>query len=161
MKIFILRHAEAEDRAENDFGRRLTPRGWNQVKAIADFCGATGLLPSVVLSSPLVRARQTAEHFCDLVGLETPIIEASLASGAASAEAIAEVLKDYSQIERVMIVGHEPDLSAFLAWLLGAWSGASFRITKGSLSIVDCPALRQGGGTLRLLVPPSMLKGEV
>ncbi len=158
MKLFILRHAEAENRSENDFGRALTPSGWNQVETIADFCVATGLVPSVVISSPLIRARQTAEHFCDVVGLETPFIEPSLASGVATAETIAEVLKDYKEVDRVMIVAHEPELSSFLAWLLAARSGASFRISKGSLTIVDCTAVREGGGTLRLFIPPSMLK---
>ena len=62
MTIGFLRHAEAEDVAASDFGRRLTTKGLEQAAKVGKFCMRNGFVPDLIITSPVVRARQTAER---------------------------------------------------------------------------------------------------
>ena len=94
----------------------------------------------MVLTSPLVRARQTAETLCEAAEMPGPVVQSWLACGMDPEMAIRELVA-FSDFERVAIVGHEPDLSSLIEWLLGC-SGSSVEVKKASITglLVHPPA---------------------
>lgn len=156
MKLILLRHGKAEDlHTEGDFSRSLVDKGRKQAQRAAKLLKAAGELPDIVLTSPLVRARQTAEEFCQTAGIPGATIQGWLACGMSPETAIAE-LAAFHDFESVAIVGHEPDFSELIQWILGA-NGGSIDVKKGALACLRVnPPARQG--TLIYLIPPALGK---
>jgi phosphohistidine phosphatase len=152
MIIYFLRHADAEDFVDSDFTRKLTPKGLDQAERVGNFCKQNGIKPEVFLTSPLVRASQTAEIVGKKTGV-TPVIADWLACGMPPATLI-EKLKPISPKSSVLLVGHEPDLSTSVSYLLGLPEPVNFPIRKASLTAIDAPWLDQGSGTLEFTLPP-------
>ena len=65
MNLYLLRHAEAEEEAASDGERKLTERGREQARTIGRFCARNDLYPEKIITSPLVRAQQTAKIVAD------------------------------------------------------------------------------------------------
>ena len=152
MIIYFLRHADAEDFVDSDFTRKLTPKGHDQAERVGKFCKQNGIKPEVFLTSPLVRARETAEIVGKKTGL-TPVIADWLACGMTPATLI-EKLQPLSTKSSVLLVGHEPDLSTAVSYLLGLNEPINFPIRKASLTAIDAPWLDQGSGSLEFTLPP-------
>ena len=155
MIIYFLRHADAEDLAESDFDRKLTPKGHDQAARVGKFCKKNGIKPEVFLTSPLVRARQTAETVGKKIGV-TPVIADWLACGMTPATLI-QNLEPLSTKSSALLVGHEPDLSTAVSYLLGLTESVNFPIRKASLTAIDAPWLDQGSGALEFSIPPKLL----
>ncbi|MFZ9964916.1 MAG: phosphohistidine phosphatase SixA [Terrimicrobiaceae bacterium] len=155
MIIYFLRHADAEDLAESDFDRKLTPKGLDQAARVGKFCKKNGIKPEVFLTSPLVRARQTAEIVGKKIGV-TPVIADWLACGMTPATLI-QNLEPLSTKSSALLVGHEPDLSTAVSYLLGLTEPVNFPIRKASLTAIDAPWLDQGSGALEFSIPPKLL----
>ncbi len=156
MDLFILRHGTAEDgNPLGDFHRALTSKGRAQSRAAGKLLAAAELLPQVVLCSPLVRARQTAEEFCDAAGLPGPVCESWLSSGSRP-ETMLQGLTGQRDFKRVLIVGHEPDLSTLIGESLDVRRGRIV-MKKGALACVTLnpPA---PAGELRFLLPPALIR---
>jgi phosphohistidine phosphatase len=152
MIIYFLRHADAEDFSGNDFERKLTPKGHDQAARVGNFCDKYSITPEVFLTSPVVRARQTAEIVGKKTGL-TPVIADWLACGMTPETLIAQ-LEPLTTKSSVLLVGHEPDLSTAVSYLLGLNEPINFPIRKASLTAIDAPWLDQGSGTLEFTLPP-------
>lgn len=152
MKLYLLRHANADTTAATDDQRPLSEKGIAQAKRAGIFCREKGILPEVILSSTLVRARQTAENFVS----ENPgsVLEfvSFLASGMRPEVALVE-LQAYAKFESVMIVGHEPDFSVLVAHLIGLPDNSNVVIRKGSLTLLEVPVLRAARAALEFSVP--------
>jgi len=151
MTIYFLRHAEAEDAAESDFDRKLTPKGLQQAARVGKFCVSRGLEPAVVLSSPVIRAKQTAGIVADALGCE-PVVEDWLACGMETSTLLAR-LAPHSASDSVMIVGHEPDFSVAIGELLGTSEPTAVLVNKASLTAVYAPWLEPGAGQLQFSIP--------
>jgi phosphohistidine phosphatase len=154
MELIILRHGTAEDFSpQGDHGRALTTEGHEEAKRAGTLLKAAGIVPRLVLTSPLVRAQETAEDFCQALGIDGPIVEPWLASGMRPPEAISE-LKAYADHSRIAIVGHEPDLSSLIETLLGTPAPA-IEMKKGAIAGIS---LSDSGhrGRLRYLIPPKL-----
>lgn len=139
MELCLVRHAIAIDRAtpgfENDDLRPLTPDGAKRFKQAARGL-AVLFTPQVILTSPLVRARQTAEILMATYHLPNLHVSDSLASGDHVA-----LLRDVAEVEAqsVLVVGHEPHISGLLSYLLAdneSRLGATFK--KGAAALVSC-----------------------
>jgi phosphohistidine phosphatase len=156
MKLILLRHGKAEDfNVEGDFSRSLVEKGRDQARNAARVLKSAGELPHIVLTSPLVRARQTADEFCQSAGIPGATLQSWLACGMSPETAMRE-LAAFQDFKSVAIVGHEPDLSKLLEWLLGASAG-SMEMKKGALACVHInPAARFG--SLAFLIPPALIK---
>lgn len=154
MDLILLRHGKAEDfHPEGDGARELVEKGREQSRRAARLLKSAGKLPQIVLTSPLSRARQTAEEFCQTAGMPGPLVQGWLACGMDPATAMLE-LAGFSEFRTVAIVGHEPDLSEFIARCLGCPSG-SVKMKKGGLaSLRISPPARSG--TLLFLIPPKL-----
>jgi phosphohistidine phosphatase len=154
MELIILRHGTAEEfSADGDAGRALVPEGHEQARRAGALLKAAGIKPDLVLTSPLVRARETAADFCEALGMEEPVVQSWLASGMRAAEALAE-LRAFAHFQRIAIVGHEPDLSSLIETLLGT-PAPSIEMKKGAIAGI---ALSDSGhrGRLRFLIPPKL-----
>jgi phosphohistidine phosphatase len=125
--LYLLRHGDAEHESRDDAARRLTAKGERQSRSAGAALAVLGAGIDACLTSPKVRAAETARLACEsLPGLE-PEVAAELADGGFDALALAAGRGD------VLLVGHEPALSDEIARLTGA--GAKLR--KGGLAILE------------------------
>ena len=152
MMLYFLRHADAEPDYANDFNRRLTPKGVEQADKVGKFCARNGLIPDLILSSPVIRARQTADAVSLRLG-EVEIVESPwIACGLTPSTLLAE-LAAYTKFTSLFIVGHEPDFSE----CIGHLTGVRMNVRKASLTLLDLPRLREGGGELQFSVPVRLM----
>ncbi len=158
MELILLRHGKAENiNPQGDGARQLVGKGRMQARKAAKALKSAGLLPDIVLTSPLVRARQTADEFCETAGMPGAVIQSWLACGMRPELAMNE-LAGFMEFKRVAIVGHEPDFSGLAEWILGA-SGGGVEFKKGAIACLRvAPPSRHG--TLIYLIPPK-LAGEI
>jgi phosphohistidine phosphatase len=125
--LYLLRHGDAEHEAANDFARQLTAKGERQSRAAGAALAALGAEIDTCLTSPRVRAAETARLACgSLPGIE-PEIAPQLAGGAFDSLALAAGRGE------VLLVGHEPDFSDEVTRL----TGARVKLRKGGLAIVE------------------------
>jgi phosphohistidine phosphatase len=137
--IWLLRHGEAED-GSPDAERRLTEKGERQSRAAGAALKELGIVPDACLTSPKVRAADTAKLACHELGIEYHL-EPRLAGGPFDADELAAGLGD-----NVLLVGHDPDFSMAVHGL----TGAQVRMKKGGLAAVD-------RGELKVLLRPAEL----
>jgi len=164
MRIYILRHGIAVDHGtpgyEPDSERPLTPEGRRKTRLIARDLAKLDVKPDVILTSPLVRARQTADIVATILRLKSRLrICDPLTSGGDAKRLIAEINKQHGKAESIMLVGHEPDLSELASLLLtGNKAGAAIELKKGGLCVLEMDVLRAGRcATLLWLAPPKLL----
>lgn len=161
LELYLIRHGIAEDRAEDgrDASRRLTDEGMERLREIGAGLKVIGVRWHLVLTSPLVRARQTAEVLLKEIGGEAPPLQiTSTLIPSADVEAVLSELPDADRGEaRVALVSHEPLLGELAARLLGARTPLPFK--KGAVCRIDFdePPDR-GPGTLRWFAPPKVLR---
>jgi phosphohistidine phosphatase len=152
--LYFLRHGKAgEQRAVDDDRRELTTEGVVALRGAMPLWRRLNLRPDLVLSSPLVRARQTAELFCRALGLAAPVVDETLRPGAEWAS-FARAMAGAPDARRVLFVGHEPDLSSTAALLSGA---ASVRLRPGGLVCLEFPGVPEpGAGEIAWLLDPDL-----
>ncbi|WP_411826443.1 SixA phosphatase family protein [Luteolibacter sp. AS25] len=158
MELLLLRHGKAEDHGlvgRSDFSRTLLEKGLFQAQHVARMLVASEFLPDIVLTSPVVRAKQTAEAFTSFSHLPGPVSQDWLSCGMSPETALKE-LSAFSDFKRVMIVGHEPDFSQLIQYTLGASNGY-VEVKKGSLACIEInpPSPR---ANLRFLLPHKLAK---
>jgi phosphohistidine phosphatase len=124
--IYLLRHGDAEAGDGDDAARRLTPKGEGQARAAGRALAALRVEIDACLTSPKVRATETARTACGALGLE-PETAAELRGGPIDSLALT------AGRGHVLLVGHEPDFSGEVARL----TGAKVKLRKGGLAIVD------------------------
>lgn len=157
--IFILRHGHAQEldevQSKNDFDRSLTEEGLDKVSRIASFLNKMDENIELVLSSPFIRAKQTAEIVAKtLVPKPDLKIVDFLACGSSSRE-IAKGLLTYNALNNVLLVGHAPDLEAFLGNLITA---ERIKLKKSALAKVSLNNGVELAGELLWLVVPKVVK---
>ena len=156
MLLYLLRHAEAEPHCDDDFSRRLTEKGFKQARQVGCFMKEQCLRPDLILSSPVVRARDTAGIVAKLLGKIDVTQVPWAACGMASQRALEE-LSDYSKLKSVLLVGHEPDFSTLTAALIGLSLSPSIQVGKASLIGINLPLLQFGSGILQFILPVKFL----
>ncbi len=137
--IYLLRHGDAEPGAGDDAARRLTPKGERQAEAAGAALAKLGAKIDACLTSPKVRAAETARLACLALYLE-PEIGEELRGGPFDSLDLA------AGRGNLLLVGHEPDFSNEIARL----TGAKAKLRKGGLAIVE------GGALLSLLRPADL-----
>jgi phosphohistidine phosphatase len=159
MQLLIIRHAIAVPRGTPgipDEDRPLTPEGEQKFREAAKGLAKLVDRPDALLTSPWLRAKQTAAIVAAAWGRIEPEETAALASG--SFEEQAAVLDRYPDDATVAVVGHEPWLSELLARLLGTRHDARLEFKKGGAALVDVPGRLAGGGSLVFYLPPKVLR---
>ena len=160
MQLWLVRHAIAEDLSDTvptDFDRPLTEKGRRKFKRVAEALQAAGQTVDQILTSPLVRAVQTAEILRECLRLKhEAVAEDPLLSPGFDVAALLEAVKDRPPVRSIALVGHEPDFSTALSRMIG---GGRIDFGKGAVACVDfSEELRAGAGTLRWFVRPAVVE---
>jgi phosphohistidine phosphatase len=134
--IYLLRHGDAEEGTGDDAARRLTPKGERQARSAGKALAAMGAEIDACLTSPKVRAADTARLACEALSLE-PEVANELRGGPFDSLSLAAGRGD------VLLVGHEPDFSSEVARL----TGGRVKLRKGGLAIIE-------GSELKALLRP-------
>jgi phosphohistidine phosphatase len=159
MQLHLLRHAHAGDWSTwegHDSARPLTDKGRSQSERLGRFLAGLAFRPDLLITSPKIRAIQTAE-------IVARLLDASLAvddrlAGPLDLVSVEDILSAHGDPERPVLVGHDPDFSELVAALCGA---AGVPMRKGAFVRIEVERpLQPGLGTLRWLVPPDLLKPE-
>jgi phosphohistidine phosphatase len=158
--LYLVRHGVAAERGDewpDDTKRPLVPRGIARLRRSARGLQALGLHFDVILTSPLVRARQTAEILAAGFTPKPPVRTIdSLAPGSAYAGFLDD-LGTHTRGTAIACVGHEPDLGELAARLLRARGTIEFK--KGAICRIDLDSLPPSGpGHLKWLATPRMLR---
>ncbi|MBV8772204.1 MAG: phosphohistidine phosphatase SixA [Deltaproteobacteria bacterium] len=141
MNLYIMRHAEAEAEAESgrDEARALTVRGRERTRDAAAGLHALGLRFDVILTSPLVRAVETAEVIADEYSKNpSPQVLTGLSTDVSARDALA-ALAAFPLNGSVLAVGHEPQLSKLVGLLLTSSGNLAIRFKKGACVALDIP----------------------
>ncbi|MGH8427128.1 MAG: SixA phosphatase family protein [Gammaproteobacteria bacterium] len=134
MRLLVMRHGPAEPcGAEGDAARRLSPDGREHTRVAAAALARILPAPKRIYTSPLLRARETAELLAAAFGMDAPVATPLLAPGFERKRIANELAR--ANVEPLAIVGHEPDLSAFVGWLIGG--GARIRLGKGAACLLE------------------------
>lgn len=157
MDLFLIRHADAGDRHQwegDDADRPLTELGRNQARALGAAFKARGVGVGAILTSPLTRTVQTAGEFHEAYGSgPDPAACDLLVPDALRRRKLTKLLTGLG-FPSVALVGHDPDLPAYLSWLLGT-DPAQVRLQKGGAAMItfeDEPA--KGEGVLSWMLTP-------
>ena len=156
LQLYLLRHADAGDPMAwpgDDAERPLSAKGKRQARRLGSLLADIGWKPDLILTSPKVRAAQTARLVGRAVDV-TPYDEARLGSGFELSD-VGSILGAHPEARRVVLVGHDPDFSSVASTL----TGAAIELRKGAIARIDLadspPAA--GNGALRWLIPPGVV----
>jgi phosphohistidine phosphatase len=159
-ELYLIRHGIAEERGDawpDDSKRPLTAEGTSRLRKSARGLVRLGVAFDVILTSPLVRARQTADVVASVYDPRPHIVTAeALAPGGAFQALLAELEKQ-ARRTRLALVGHEPGIGELAARFAGSRHPLEFK--KGALCRIDVEALPPAGpGTLRWLLTPRIMR---
>ncbi len=163
MRILVVRHAIAEERApdasfKDDAVRALTKEGRKKMRAAARGLGRLVETLDLIASSPLVRARQTAEIVGSIFG-SAPIKETKALCPGADPEELARWIKSQGTMTTVCLVGHEPDLSDLIGWFTTGEKDPVCLLKKGAACLLEFPgAPGPGRAAMVWLLQPSQLR---
>jgi len=163
MEVYLLRHAPAVERGArglDDAARPLTQKGRRQLRKVSAAMKKLEREFDLILSSPLVRARQTAEMVAAKLRLKKRLkFSNALAPGGNAAMLLRQLGREKPAPEKILLVGHEPDLSRLVSLLVAG--GAPFHVDfkKAGLCKLEAEKLRAGKcATLVWLLTPKQMK---
>ncbi len=157
MDIYLIRHADAlalgERGITEDEDRPLSERGEAQARALGAGLQGKGIRLEKIVTSPLVRARKTADAI--LHSWQEPVPEVHVCGHLApdgKCKKLAKFLRGLGS-ETIALIGHQPHLGLFLAWLIGG-KKAQIDLAKTGVACLSCAEPGKGTATLRFLVSP-------
>jgi phosphohistidine phosphatase len=159
-QLYLVRHGLAEARGEawpDDSKRPLTERGIARLRKSGRALARLGVTLDVVLTSPLVRARQTAEIVAGAFSPHPPLVNVDALLPGGSPAAVATEIEKHGRRRHVLIVGHEPGIGELTAWLIGSRNPIAFK--KGGVCRIDVEGgTMRGAGALRWMLSPKILR---
>ena len=137
MTLYVLRHAIAEEPGpgQPDSARQLTPRGRQKARRVLSHAHRIGTSPELVLTSPYARAAQTAAIAHEELRMAEPLVETDALVPFVDVYSLWDELRAHL-VGDLMIVGHNPQLSSLVSWLLGARAD-SLWLKKSGLVALD------------------------
>ena len=159
-ELYIVRHAIAAERGSewpDDTKRPLTERGINRFKEVVKGLRRLDITVDEVFTSPLVRARQTAEILASGLEGKAPVkVLDALAPGHTAASVMTQLAR-VAKRRRVALVGHEPELGELAAYLIGAGRALAFK--KGGICRIDLGSLTsKRAASLVWFLPPNVAR---
>jgi phosphohistidine phosphatase len=164
MELYFLRHAIAEDRTapqlKSDKDRALTSKGEKKMRRIAKGMKKLGLSFDLILSSPYLRAKQTAEIVAEEFKSQKALeFSSNLAPGGNPKALIEELNEKHGKRKRICLVGHEPYLSSMISVLVAGDAKVAITLKKAGLCKLSLDQLNYGRcATLEWLLAPKLLK---
>lgn len=163
MNIYIVRHAIAEQRGtpgyDDDSQRPLTDKGRKKMKKIVKGLRQLGVELDTILSSPYVRARDTAKILAEEFGLEEKLAFTDNLTPSNNFDRLINEINEKYNVENLALVGHEPMLSSFISFLTTGNTNADIMLKKGGVSCLVAEDLssRHHATLLWLLTPAIMI----
>jgi phosphohistidine phosphatase len=160
LELYLIRHGLAAQRGDqypDDSKRPLTSQGMARLKTEAKGLDALGVTFAQIVTSPLVRTRQTAEVLAESMKTKAPIANSDSLAPAGTPGAVMQELAKYAKKGSVALVGHEPNMGELAARLIGARAPLDFK--KGAVCRIDFDVLPpKGAGHLRWFITPKILR---
>ena len=138
MELYLLRHGVAEDTTPEvpDAERGLTTEGRRKLRQVLDAAAAAGLDPTLILTSPLRRAVQTAEIAQDVLKYKGEVLRTKSLAPGATAEQVWDEIRVHRDEQRLLLVGHNPLFSELSGYLLGS-NDIHVDFKKGAILRID------------------------
>ena len=159
-ELYFIRHGLAEERGDawpDDSKRPLTDEGMSRIRKAARALSRTGVAIDVVLTSPLVRTRQTAEQIAAGLDPRPSLVNVESLKPDGSYAAVIADLDKHSRKCRIALVGHEPMIGELAARFIGSRHPIEFK--KGAVCRIDVEGLPAAGpGDLRWFLTPKILR---
>ena len=158
MEIYLFRHGIAENAAagEPDSSRKLTDEGKEKTAAVAKLAREADVRPSAIISSPYVRAVETARIAARELGFEGKLITAPELVPHGSPENVWNVIRERREDDSILLAGHEPLLSHMASYLLAS-PALRVEMKKSALVRIDIDSLRGAPyGILRWMLIPKL-----
>jgi phosphohistidine phosphatase len=158
MELYILRHGIAEEGKPGgrDADRALTSEGKRKLRDVLKVAARAGVGPKCIMTSPYVRAVETAEIAAEVLGYRRDLLRTDALVPDSEPRRVWEEIRVHKGSESVLLAGHEPLLSQLVAYLLGS-PAMSVDMKKGALVRID---LEQFGpeprGVLKWMVVPRL-----
>ena len=160
LELYLIRHGIAADRGDeypDDSKRPLTGEGIAALRKEVKALDELGIGFDHIITSPLVRAKQTADVFAQHLQSKPSMSSADALAPAGSSAAVVQDVVKHARKGRVALVGHEPNLGELAARLIGSRTPIEFK--KGGICRIDFEVLPpKGVGHLRWFVTPKMLR---
>jgi phosphohistidine phosphatase len=146
MRIYLVRHAESADRGGDipDSSRHLSARGRLSFRETARKTKEEGIRPAHILTSPYVRAVQTAEILAERIGFDGEVVPVPQLAPGFNLESLNDILDNFPGDAEVALVGHEPDLGIVVTRLLSL--PRPYAMRKGAVAALDLPEPRNRPG---------------
>jgi phosphohistidine phosphatase len=164
MDLYFLRHAKAAERDSTQFPddtlRPLTPEGEKRMRRGAKAMREMELSFDLILSSPWLRAKQTAQIVADVLGAQKKLhFSDALTADAAPELIIAQLRARHRNLDSVLLVGHEPHLSSVISVLLIGNESLPFNFRKGGLCKLSVDwSSKKPGAVLEWALTPKQLE---
>jgi phosphohistidine phosphatase len=160
LELYLVRHGIAAERGSaypDDSKRPLTAGGITAMRKAVEGLAEFGVELDLVITSPLVRAKQTADILAQGIPGKPQVVSSDALAPAGSRAAVFQELARHARKGRIALVGHEPNLGELAARLIGARTPLAFK--KGAVCRIDFEVLPpKGSGTLCWLATPRMLR---
>jgi len=159
MEIYLMRHGIAEEggTGQPDSTRRLTPEGRDRTADVLNLAGQTGVRPDLILSSPYIRAMETARIAQEELSVREPIVDFPAIVPFGNPESVWNELRDYAQYRALLLTSHEPLVGQLAAYLLNAPS-LRIDVKKASIIRIDFASMTASPhGILRWMMVPAMV----
>jgi phosphohistidine phosphatase len=156
----LIRHGIAEERGDawpDDTKRPLTDQGMSRLRRSARGLVRVDVSIDVILTSPLVRTRQTAEIVASALSPRPAIVNVDALAPGGAPSALAAELEKHARRPHILLVGHEPGIGELAAWLVGMRHPIEFK--KGAVCRIDVDSFPpRGAGNLRWFMTPKILR---
>lgn len=160
LELYLIRHGLAAERGEHypdDSKRPLTNEGISRLKREAKGLAALEVSFDEIITSPLVRARQTADVFAEAMKPKPAVSLADALTPAGRPADVVQALATHTKKARLALVGHEPNMGALAAFLIGAKTPVPFK--KGAVCRIDFGGVpSRGRGQIVWFATPRMLR---
>jgi phosphohistidine phosphatase len=161
MKVYLVRHGIAVERIGgailNDSQRPLTDEGKQETKHVAQGLKKLGIGADLVVTSPLTRAKQTGEIIKDVLGCQEDLKITDSLAPAGNASDLYKFMKQFTKVEEVFFVGHEPDIGRLAGSLLWAGPELDIPFKKAAVCRIDVFDLPPTSpGTLKWFITPKI-----
>ena len=161
MNLYIVRHAIAVQRGapsyEDDSQRPLTEKGRSKMKKIAKGLASFGVELDRILSSPYVRARDTAKILANEYGMQKEVVFSDSLIPPGDFESLLREIREKHNVSNLALVGHEPMLSSLAGWLIGSRE-AQITLKKGGVALLTIDGFQaEPRAVLAWLLTPAIL----
>jgi phosphohistidine phosphatase len=158
MELYLLRHGIAEDAraGQADSDRALTPEGRKKLKQVLRVAREAGVSPSLILTSPLKRALETAQIAAELLDYKADLLHTKALAPTSHPKTVWDEIRIHRDQSQILLAGHEPLFSSLTAYLLGC-PNLEVDFKKGAIARVDIERFgAEPRGVLKWFLAPKL-----